>query len=38
MQQLPAFCMYEIINPADAKIEDLQDIGVTFEVIVCIQF
>ncbi|XP_051169367.1 Bardet-Biedl syndrome 2 protein homolog isoform X1 [Leptopilina boulardi] len=31
MQQLPSFCMYEIINPADAKIEDLKDTGVKFE-------
>lgn len=26
--------MYEIINPADAKIEDLKDTGVKFEVLI----
>ena len=32
MRQLPPFCMYEIINLAESKIEDLKDYGITIEV------
>ncbi|XP_033217005.1 Bardet-Biedl syndrome 2 protein homolog isoform X2 [Belonocnema kinseyi] len=31
MRQLPPFCMYEIINSADVKVEDLKDYGVNIE-------